>query len=137
MLYRKLRGYKYQTTEHTSCILPEDIFRAENCPEVGNIGVYGDWIMVNWATRTMNIRHGYCWDGPSGPTIDTDSFMRGSLFHDAWYQLFRENSYYRSKWKDYADLMLMAHCIDDGMWEWRAKVVYWGVKTFGAKAAGG
>jgi hypothetical protein len=32
---------------------------------------------------------GYAWDGPSGPTIDTANAMRGSLVHDALYQLMR------------------------------------------------
>jgi hypothetical protein len=33
---------------------------------------------------------GYAWNGPSGPTLDTRNFMRGSLVHDALYQLMRE-----------------------------------------------
>ena len=36
------------------------------------------------------IRKGYAWDGPSGPAIDTKSFMRGALVHDALYQMMRE-----------------------------------------------
>jgi hypothetical protein len=36
------------------------------------------------------IRHGYAWDGPSGPTWDTKDGMRGSLVHDALYQLMRD-----------------------------------------------
>lgn len=36
---------------------------------------------------TITIRAGYAWDGPSGPTFDTANFMRGSLEHDALYQL--------------------------------------------------
>jgi len=32
---------------------------------------------------------GYAWDGPSGSTVDTLNFMRGSLVHDALYQLIR------------------------------------------------
>ena len=38
-------------------------------------------------TGALTIRKGYAWDGPSGPTIDTLNFMRGSLVHDALYQL--------------------------------------------------
>jgi len=38
----------------------------------------------------LRIRTGYSWDGPSGLTIDTKNFMRGSLAHDAMYQLMRE-----------------------------------------------
>ena len=37
----------------------------------------------------LTIRKGYAWDGPSGPTWDTRSAMRGSCAHDAIYQLIR------------------------------------------------
>lgn len=39
---------------------------------------------------TLHIYADYEWDGPSGPAIDTNSFMRGSLVHDLLYQLIRE-----------------------------------------------
>lgn len=35
------------------------------------------------------IRAGYAWDGASGPAINTQSFVRPSLPHDAHYQLIR------------------------------------------------
>jgi len=35
----------------------------------------------------LTIYAGYAWDGPSGPSIDTLTFMRASLVHDALYQL--------------------------------------------------
>ncbi len=38
----------------------------------------------------LKMNQGYAWDGPSGPTIDTKNFMRGSLVHDALYQLMRQ-----------------------------------------------
>jgi len=44
------------------------------------------------------IDEGYEWDGPSGPAIDTDNFMDGSLVHDLLYQLMREN-WMRPVWK--------------------------------------
>ncbi len=37
----------------------------------------------------LTISYGYAWDGPSGPTFDTKSTLRGSLVHDALYQLIR------------------------------------------------
>ena len=131
--YRKLRGYKYQTTHHTSCALPEEFF--QQLPTGATLESAGGYITLSLAQRSLQIKKGYCWDGPSGPTIDTDSFMRGSLFHDAWYQIFRERDYYRA-FKDDADRLLQRHCIEDGMWRWRANLVYWGVKTFGGRSAG-
>lgn len=78
---------------------------------------------------TMTIRHGYAWDGPSGPTVDTDSFMRGSLVHDAFYQLIREGHLGKG-YKDKADRLLQKMCEQDGMWKIRAWWVYQGVAKF-------
>ena len=41
-----------------------------------------DYIVL-YESRMLVIKKGYAWDGPSGPTIDTKNFMRGSLVHDA------------------------------------------------------
>jgi len=37
------------------------------------------------------IKKGYRWDGPSGVTLDTASFMRSSCVHDVFFQCLREN----------------------------------------------
>lgn len=80
------------------------------------------------------IMAGYAWDGPSGPTIDTPSFMRGSLTHDALYQMMRMGLLDRKKWKEPADRLLQKTCIDDGMWKIRAWSVYKGL-AIGAESA--
>ena len=74
------------------------------------------------------IHQGYCWDGPSGPTIDTPDFMRPSLVHDALYQLMRENSLPRSRRKE-VDLLLRQMCLEDGMSKIRAWWVYSAVRV--------
>lgn len=38
----------------------------------------------------MTAKSGYCWDGASGPTIDDETNMRASLFHDIGYQMMTE-----------------------------------------------
>jgi hypothetical protein len=81
------------------------------------------------------IKAGYAWDGPSGPAIDTKNFMRGSLVHDALYQLIREKHLPHSA-RDKADRMLQKICEEDGMWKIRAWWVYRAVSQFGADAAG-
>ncbi|MCP4706191.1 MAG: DUF1353 domain-containing protein, partial [candidate division Zixibacteria bacterium] len=81
------------------------------------------------------ISKGYVWDGPSGPTIDTLNFMRGSLVHDALYQLMREKLLdYKTDRKD-ADDLLRVMCKDDGMSSIRAWWVYKAVRWWGEKSA--
>ena len=82
----------------------------------------------------ITIRRGYAWDGPSGPTIDTLDFMRGSLVHDALYQLMREDKLDADVYKDQADRLLRTMCKDDGMSSLRAWGVYKGVRWFGRPA---
>lgn len=82
----------------------------------------------------LSIRKGYAWDGPSGPTIDTKNFMRGSLVHDALYQLIREGLLPLSE-REQADAELRRICLEDGMSGVRAWWVYQGVRIFGDTAA--
>lgn len=77
------------------------------------------------------VRPGYAWDGPSGPAIDTPSFMFGSLIHDALYQLMREGYLDPQIWKDPADVLLRLICIKCGMLRLRAWWVYHSVRVFG------
>jgi len=122
MIYYKA-GYKYQLTkdyEHPVPIRPEYI--------VGN-----DYITLTNTGRLI-IKKGYAWDGPSGPTIDTKTFMRGSLVHDALYQLLRENILHPS-YREIADYELRRICLEDGMNRMRAWWVYHGVQAGAAFAA--
>ena len=86
-------------------------------------------------TGILTLKKGYAWDGPSGPAIDTDNFMRGSLVHDALYQLMRKQRLDGDTWRDQADRILQQMCIEDGMWRVRAWWVYKSVSMFGASAA--
>lgn len=83
----------------------------------------------------LTIRGGYAWDGPSGPTIDTLTFMRGSLVHDALYQLMREGHLDHEHYREAADRILQKICKEDGMWSLRAWWVYQGVRLFADPAA--
>lgn len=82
----------------------------------------------------LTVFKSYAWDGPSGPTIDTDNFMRGSLVHDALYQLMREG-WLELRCRDQADRELQRLCREDGMTALRAWWVYQGVKFGGGPAA--
>lgn len=84
----------------------------------------------------IQVNAGYAWDGPSGPSLDTKNFMRGSLFHDIGYQMLREGLLphgqgYRTKF----DELLRHLCIADGMSKFRAWYVYESVNRFAKKAA--
>ena len=41
------------------------------------------------ADGVLSIDRGYAWDGPSGPTWDTENSMTPSLVHDAFAELMR------------------------------------------------
>lgn len=86
------------------------------------------------ANGLLTIRKGYAWDGPSGPTIDTPNFMRGSLVHDALYQLMREEMIGQEH-REYSDELLRGICLEDGMSKIRAWWVYQGVRLGGASSA--
>ena len=76
----------------------------------------------------MTIKAGYSYDGPSGPTIDTKNFMRGSLIHDALYQLIANKKFSDRK---LADKWLRDICKEDGMCSFRAWYIHLAVRTLG------
>jgi len=123
--YRKLGGYKYQLMERyvheTGWALPAAV-------ETG-----GRWVSLSKTGRLV-LKKGYAWDGPSGPTIDTPNFMRGSLVHDGCYQLMREKLLPQRQRKP-ADVLLWMICVEDGMSRMRADYVYHAVRNFAGGAA--
>ncbi len=82
----------------------------------------------------LTVRKGYAWDGPSGPTFDSRSAMRGSLGHDALYALLRQSLLPPSA-RDAADSAFSRWLEQDGMGKFRRW--YWmrGVRNFAGAAA--
>ena len=119
------KDYKYQLAETIS-------YYVNIYPETD---IETDFIRLD-RVGGLTIKKGYAFDGPSGPTIDTKSFMRGSLFHDALYQLMREGYLLRTNRKK-ADKVLRRICIEDGMWKVRAWWVYRAVRIGAAQSAKG
>ena len=117
-------GYKYQLKETY-------VTRIDIKPDQPIQTEYIDLVLDG----TLTIKKGYAWDGPSGPTIDTLDFMRGSLVHDALYQLMRGNHLDRKKYREPADRLLQKMCKEDGMSSLRAWWVYEAVRRFGDPAA--
>ena len=122
--YRK--GYKYQLEK--TYRVDTNIKRDDDAPNIST-----EFIMLNSGGR-LRIKNGYAWDGPSGPTIDTKNFMRGSLAHDALYQLMRQG-HLDIKWREQADKELKRICLEDGMSKIRAWYVYKSVRLFAKPAA--
>lgn len=82
----------------------------------------------------LTIYSGYCWDGPSGPTIDTKTFMRAALVHDALYQLMRMEIL-PIEARKHVDELLYKMCREDKMIWIRAQWVYRGVRLGAGYAA--
>ena len=82
----------------------------------------------------LTIRHGYAWDGCSGPTKDDRTNMRAGLVHDAGYQLIRDG-WIDQKFKNAFDRELQKIMIEDGAPEIRANYYFEGVHLGGASSA--
>lgn len=114
-------GYKYQ--------LAEDYYhQLKFVPGITN---QSDWITI-YEDGRLFIRKGYAWDGASGPTYDTKSSMRGSLVHDALYQMMRLELV-PDMWRAEADTEFYDILVEDGMWKWRAGIWYRSVKKWAKK----
>ncbi|BFT31242.1 hypothetical protein D210916BOD24_24180 [Alteromonas sp. D210916BOD_24] len=81
------------------------------------------------------VKSGYAWDGPSGPVVDTEENMRGSLVHDALYQLMRNGWLNARVHRKAADQLFKDICIEDGVSNFRASAYYKALRKFGKPAA--
>ena len=120
---RYTEGYHYQ-------LVADEVF--------DDTQIYGHDIVTDFielaSGGTLTVRKGYAWDGPSGPTFDTANSMRGSLGHDALYQLMRQG-HLAQPYRMAADSALSRWLEQDGMWNPRRW--YWmrGVRNFAGAAA--
>lgn len=115
----RINKYKYELLESYGCVVeihPEK--------EINNdyvfLGIFG----------TLVCKKGYAWDGASGPAVDTTTIIRGSLVHDALYQLIKLGLLDK-KHRKAADRVLRRIAIEDGMGFLRAWYVYFAVRLFG------
>lgn len=116
------KGYKYRL---------EELY--ENDTRVVGYDIDTTWIKLNVLGR-LTLLPGFAWDGPSGPTVDDNTNMRGSAEHDAFYKLMRMGLIPLSG-RDVIDRWLQSVLIEDGMPEFRAGYWYSGVHNFAAQAA--
>jgi hypothetical protein len=115
--YRELHRYKYQLTDDYEIKI--DIKLEKD--------IVFEYLSLS-SEGLLWIKKHYAWDGPSGPTIDTRDFMRGSLVHDALYQMMRLRALDNVKYRKRADELLRDICREDGMWAFRAWYVYLAVR---------
>lgn len=115
-------GYKYQLYEDASVM-----------SGITGYDIKTEYIDLS-PSGILTVKRGYAWDGASGPTIDTDTSMSGSLFHDALYQLMREK-HLPPECREAADYLLYRVCADAGMYELRARGWYDAVRALAASAA--
>ena len=121
MKYRK--GYKYQ--------LAEDMMTPTNI--IPPLPIYTQFVDLT-KTGLLIQRSGYACDGPSGPTIDTKSSIRGAFVHDGLYQLIRQGYLPMSMRKE-ADEEAYRIWIEDGMMRIRAKLWLKNLNAFAKYAA--
>jgi hypothetical protein len=120
--YRKLTSYKYQVMKKYTVQI--DIKRVKRIrPKVARF-------LCLSPHGVLTIKKNYAWDGPSGPTIDTRDFMRGSLVHDALYQLMREGVLDYRVHRQRADEIFRELLLEDGMRSFRAWYAYQVVHLF-------
>lgn len=119
--WSKFKGYKYRVENAVKATVP-----------ILGVDSFTTYIALH-RNGLFQIHKGYAWDGPSG-AIDTMNFMRGSLVHDALYQLIRMGKL-DPKWRKAADEILYEVCRMDGMSWWRAWYVLRAVRRFAGFSA--
>lgn len=118
-LVRYRSGYAFQLAEPFMCQTPV----REACPGNHFVGLAAD--------GTLTVSAGYAWDGASGPIAQGPDIVRGSLVHDALYQLMREHGL-DARWRETADDLLRSMLIEDGMHPAMATIAHAAVRAFGA-----
>lgn len=114
-------GYKYRLTKSYHHTLTHF--------EPKGRGALGPWVALDH--NYLFIREDYMWDGATGPAVDTESFMRASICHDALYQLIAHGILPKKPWKRHADNELVRVAKLDGMPWYRRVWVWLAVRAFG------
>ena len=115
-------GYDYQLVESYQVTIPVHPVQ----------DVITEYVLLN-RDGFLSIMRGYAWNG-ADQAPDLHSIMRGSLVHDALYQLFRVGALDEAIWRESADRLLKQMCTEDGMAQPFAELVYQAVRIFGQPA---
>ncbi len=116
------KGYKYQ-------LVKVAVFR--------DTGILGHNVSTDYINLTpggvLIVNAGYAWDGASG-AVDTANSMRGTVAHDALYQMLRQGHLPQGL-RGVADDLLERCLTEDGMWRLRRWWWMRAVRNFAGGAA--
>ena len=84
--YRELDVCKYQLRNDYIFSPTDPLY--EEVPWVTGYEIDIEYIRLR-LNGELTVKKGYPWNGPSGPVIDTEAAIVGSLYHDPFYRLFR------------------------------------------------
>lgn len=109
-------GLKYQLVQPCRVLTP--ILPPEECRE----------LFIRLSTDgVMHLATGYAWDGGTW-CPDYRTFMRPTAIHDAFYTLMRKGWLDAERYRAHIDVFMRKMCIEDGMDELHAWVIYQGVR---------
>lgn len=121
---RYREGYAYQLAES---------YRTNVSPIVPLQAIDTDFVKLD-LLGNLTISKGYAWNG-ADVIPDTPKVMRGSLLHDALYQLMRCGYLDPAVYRREADKLLRTACIEDGVLHAYAQAIYEAVRLGGGPAA--
>ena len=124
IFYRKLHGWKYELTQPA-------VFTVKIRPPSAIEHPYISLTPINQVESLLILRVRYAWNGANW-CPDFNSIMRGSLVHDALYQLM-DLGLLAPEWRHAADDKLTELCLTDKMDEELAKTVHAAVRVFGGR----
>lgn len=127
--FRTLAKYKYLVTK---AVTYETRVRAKSDTAIEDGS--GNLLVLLAPSGLLTVYPGYAWDGPSGPTIDTDDWFDASLVHDILYQMMRRRLLPVSK-RRLADREMHRILLESQMPRARAWWSFWAVRIFGLPAA--
>jgi len=117
---RRINKYKYE-------LLEDYYIQTDLRPRQNRIGA-NNFVELH-INGVLLIKRGYCFDGTSGPTWDTETTMRAGLVHDVMDQLMREGKIWFGN-VDYADKLFRQILLEDGTNKFRAWYYFKGVSNW-------
>ncbi len=113
MKYRNLKRWKYE-------LLQKENYKTS----IRGVSIDTEYFSLDtdgWLSGKLR----YAWDGPSGPTFDTPTNMRASLFHDILCQMIALDLLDR-KHRKYADELLRTLMLEDQLKDADGTLVIYG-----------